>query len=204
MINIIIVIAIIIWPWGPDYPGSWPWTFSTWRRSTSTIMNGRGSWWTTTGSVFYLEIFLLNICSAAISSLTTAWSAQPEKKERWSWTNLFATWSAPLMSLARNGMFLYFASTWKSYDTTTKLGWFFQRKFKTQVRKKEASCQTTSEDCYSIWRTAGIVPPHFDVRYNKVVYVFFCFRYNMDECRPSYIRINELFCTQTKETLCLW
>ena len=56
---------------------------------------------------------------------------------------------------------------------TTKLGWFFQRKFETQVRKKEASCQTTSEDCYSIWRTAGIVPPHFDVRYNKVVYVFF-------------------------------
>ena len=110
------VLAIIIWPWGPDYPGSWPWTFSTWRRSTSTIMNGRGSWWTTTGSLFYLQIFLSINCSAAISSLTTAWSAQPEKKERWSWTNLFATWSAPLMSLARNGIFLllYYASNHKT------------------------------------------------------------------------------------------
>ena len=117
MINIIIVITIIIWPWGPDYPGSWPWTFSTWRRSTSTIMNGKGS--------LHLEIFLSINCSAATSSLTTAWSAQVEKKERWLWTNLFATWSAPSMSLARNGIFLYSASTWKSYDTTTKLGWFF-------------------------------------------------------------------------------
>ena len=56
MINIIIVIANFIWPWVPDYPGSWPWTFSTWRRSTSTIMNGKGSWWTTTGSLFYLSV----------------------------------------------------------------------------------------------------------------------------------------------------
>ena len=161
MINIIIVITIIIWPWGPDHPGSWPWTFSTWRRSTSTIMNGKGSWWTTMWSLFYLEIFLSINCSAATSSLTTAWSAQPEKKERWSWTNLFATWSAPSMSLARNGIFLLLYHT-----TQQSLDDFLKKKSEIQVRKKEASCQTASEDCYSIWGTAGTVPPHFDIRYN--------------------------------------
>ena len=77
----------------------------------------------------------------------------------------------------------------------------FQRKFETQVRKKEASCQTASEDCYSIRGKAGTVPPHFDIKYDKVVYI--CFDVLGIKCRPSYIRINEYFLYPKKgDALC--
>ena len=54
--------------------------------------------------VFVHRILPGNINCSATSSLTTAWSEQAGRKERWSSTSLFAIWSTPSTNSAESGI----------------------------------------------------------------------------------------------------
>ena len=116
------------------------------------------------------HLFLIGVlgnfkCSAT-SSLTTAWSGQVGRRERWLSTSLFDTWSVPSTNSAESGDFpsSFKGSLWSHLITNSSIrvvvsktclipGSWFERKF--QVRKEEASYPTSTKDCHSLWRPPG-------------------------------------------------
>ena len=55
--------------------------------------------------LFLIVVITFFFQCSATSSLTTAWSEQAKRKEKWLWTSLFDTWSMQSMNSAESGDF---------------------------------------------------------------------------------------------------